>query len=214
MFPHSAPFTCEIVPQVPSRSRSLQCSCSFYGHTVTSQASRPLIPPRHLYFYPVLSGNLERFETYVVCIHRAHVRIGTYTHMSVCEAKSRLGACGYSLVAHAGPVPLDLGLLSCDCGRGPLVLLQLGREVLPLAPAVKVNECLHAAPLHDLALEPDEVDGLRANSTSAYTQLKSTLGHCGSPLGMKRERDNVPWSRSHYTPPPAPRDGRSAASWR
>lgn len=84
--------------------------------------------------------------------------------LCVCEIKPRLGACGHGLVAHARPVPLDLGLLRRDGGRGPLVLLQLGREVLPLAPAVKVDECLHAAPLHDLALEPDEVDGLCACS--------------------------------------------------
>lgn len=36
----------------------------------------------------------------------------------------------------------------------------LRREVLPLAPAVEVDQGLHAAPFHDLALEPDEVDGL------------------------------------------------------
>lgn len=34
------------------------------------------------------------------------------------------------------------------------------REVFPFAPAVEIDESLHAAPFHDLALEPDIADGL------------------------------------------------------
>lgn len=66
-------------------------------------------------------------------------------------------------------LPLQLG--RC-CRHGEAVLLRLGlggqglllgflyREVLPLPPAIKVDQGLHAAPLHDLALEPNEVNGL------------------------------------------------------
>lgn len=43
--------------------------------------------------------------------------------------------------------------------RGGLGGRGLG-EVFPFAPAVEVDEGLHAAPFHDLAFEPDEVDGL------------------------------------------------------
>lgn len=63
---------------------------------------------------------------------------------------------------------LDLGrergtsLLSLDPGGGGLLAgLFLGEgEVLPCAPAVKVDEGLHAAPFHDFALQPDKVDRL------------------------------------------------------
>lgn len=41
-------------------------------------------------------------------------------------------------------------------GRG----LGLLGKVLPFAPAVEVDEGLHAAPFHDFALQPDKVDGL------------------------------------------------------
>ena len=33
-------------------------------------------------------------------------------------------------------------------------------EIFPFAPAVEVDEGLHAAPFHDFAFEPDEVGGL------------------------------------------------------
>lgn len=31
------------------------------------------------------------------------------------------------------------------------------REVLPFAPAVEIDQCLHTAPLHDFSLKPDEI---------------------------------------------------------
>lgn len=40
------------------------------------------------------------------------------------------------------------------------VVLGLLREVLPLAPPIKVDERLHTSPLHDLTFQPDEVYGL------------------------------------------------------
>lgn len=36
----------------------------------------------------------------------------------------------------------------------------LGGKVFPLAPAVKIDEGLHAAPFHHFPLEPNEIDGL------------------------------------------------------
>lgn len=39
-------------------------------------------------------------------------------------------------------------------------MITLGGEILPFAPAVEVDEGLHAAPFHYLACEPFEVDGL------------------------------------------------------
>ena len=39
-------------------------------------------------------------------------------------------------------------------------VVRIRGKVFPLAPPVKVDEGLHAAPLFDLALQPDEVDGL------------------------------------------------------
>lgn len=51
------------------------------------------------------------------------------------------------------------------CPRGTTTPAGLGilvrrRKVTPLAPAVKIDERLHAAPLHDLTLEPDVVHRL------------------------------------------------------
>lgn len=40
------------------------------------------------------------------------------------------------------------------------ILRTLLRVVFPLPPTVKVDQCLHAAPLHDFALKPDKVDRL------------------------------------------------------
>lgn len=161
-YPHPL---CALVPQVLPRSRSLQCSRSGCGHTTTSPASRPLIA-HPVYLYPVLSGESRALRN-PRWLHSPCKCAFVHACSCVCETKPRLGPCGYGLVAHAGPVPLDLGLLRRYSGGGPLVLLQLGREVLPFAPAVKVDKCLHAAPLHDLALEPDEVDGLCAYSILA-----------------------------------------------
>lgn len=45
-----------------------------------------------------------------------------------------------------------VGSLQCFC---------LGGVLFPLSPALIVDECLHAAPFHDLALEPNKVDRLR-----------------------------------------------------
>ena len=53
-------------------------------------------------------------------------------------------------------------------GKGSLLLAILGgrggSEVLPLAPAVEIDEGLHAAPFHHFAGEPIEVDGLDGRS--------------------------------------------------
>lgn len=52
-----------------------------------------------------------------------------------------------------------------ECRRrfGPIIHL-LGREVLPLAPAVKIDQGLHATPLHDFSLKPDKVHRLYIQS--------------------------------------------------
>ena len=39
-------------------------------------------------------------------------------------------------------------------------MIRLGGEIFPFAPAVEVDEGLHAAPFHYFAGEPFEVDGL------------------------------------------------------
>lgn len=44
----------------------------------------------------------------------------------------------------------------------------LGGVLFPLSPALIVDECLHAAPFHDLALEPNKVDGLRDDMLVAF----------------------------------------------
>lgn len=56
-------------------------------------------------------------------------------------------------MGEAGSVLLGL----CFSGS---VFIGLLREILPLAPTVKVDERLHATPLHHLAFEPYEVHRL------------------------------------------------------
>lgn len=68
-----------LVLQVASRSRSLQCSRSFCGHTTTSPASRPLVPVP-LYLYPVLSEK-SRAIHHVGSIRRVRVRVSMHAHM-------------------------------------------------------------------------------------------------------------------------------------
>lgn len=47
-------------------------------------------------------------------------------------------------------------------GRGGGLEVRLRGDLFPLAPAVEVDERLHAPPFFDFALEPHEVDGLGA----------------------------------------------------
>lgn len=79
--PRSPSLYVRLCSQVPSRSRSLQCSRSFCGHTTSiSPASRPLIP--HPSTFILLSlGNLERFKTMLV-VTAVHVCV--FACMFVC----------------------------------------------------------------------------------------------------------------------------------
>lgn len=53
-----------------------------------------------------------------------------------------------------GGLGLRLGLGGGGGGGGSR------REIFPFAPAIEVDEGLHAAPFHYFAFEPDEIDGL------------------------------------------------------
>ena len=58
-------------------------------------------------------------------------------------------------------------------------MIRLGGEILPFAPAVEVDEGLHAAPFHYFAGEPFEVDGLdggKEGISSAFRGYRFALG--------------------------------------
>jgi len=72
-------------------------------------------------------------------------------------------------------------------------------EVLPFAPAVEVDEGLHAAPFHHFAGEPFEVHGLYVVSNRRETVI--ITGNSG-----------IPWSRNRCSPLPELHACRFAAS--